>query len=307
LSKTGVETSQKYQMLSVPPRSGGPTDAELAGQEYQTRIRKAKEKWMKKQVDQPSRASNWGGPVRFMVLLALVMPLFGMPPAAGAPIHAQPALLQAAVQYPDSKLDVIVQKAVTDSRVENTVVRLGGEITKDLQIINAFAATVPSRSIETLARADGVRWVSLDGPVKQSSTLAVFTTWAVQPGIQPTTAFSNTASIIDSAPGPNGTYGYASSGTASFAGFESERTPGNAIIKVEAVLQAYVPVQLSAGDDPRLTAYVSGQPGNTVTLNHHAFDPYVGQANVGTIYIDITATRNWQWGDFNNGLELSIN
>ena len=246
---------------------------------------------MKKKVDGPSRTSNWGGPVRRLVLLALVLPLFGMTPAVDRPLHAQPDLLQVAAQHPESVVNVIVQKNVSDGRVEDTVTRLGGEITKDLSIINAFAATMPTRSIKDLARADGVGWVSLDGPVKQSSTMAVFTTWAVQSGVQPTIGFTNTAALIDSAPGPNATYGYASNGTVSVAGFESEKTPGNAITKVEAVLQAYVPVQLGNGEDPRITAYVSGQAGTSVVLDHHAFDPNVGQANAGTVYVDITASR----------------
>jgi serine protease AprX len=261
---------------------------------------------MKKQVTGPSRTSNWGGPVRQLILLALFLPLFGTTPAVGAPLHVQPALLQAAAQHPGSTMNVIVQKNVADNRVEDTVIRLGGQVTKNLYIINAFAAAVPASSIETLARADGVRWLSLDGPVKQSSISAMFTTWATQPGVQATGGFTNTASLMDSAPGPNGTYAYASNGTVSLAGFESEETPGNAITKVEVVLRAYVPVQLGPDEDPSLTAYVSGQPGTGVVVDHHTFDPYVGQANAGTIYVDITASRSWTWGDFNNGLELLI-
>jgi serine protease AprX len=210
------------------------------------------------------------------------------------------------VQHPDAQVDVIVQKSVSDSQVEDTVTKLGGQITKDLHIINSFAASVPARSIQSLARADGVRWVSLDGPVKESSTQAVFTTWATQAGAQPTTGFNNASAVTDSAPGPNGTFGSGSNGTISVGGFESEKTPGNAITKVEVALQAYVSNQLGNGEDPRITAYVSGQPGTAVILNHHAFDPYVGQANAGLIYVDITASRSWMWSDFDNGLEISI-
>jgi serine protease AprX len=241
--------------------------------------------------------------------LALILSLPGATraPAADAPLRAQAQLLQLSAQHPDAHINVIVQKAVSDSRVEDTVAKLGGEITEDLHIINSFAANVPARSIQSLARADGVRWVSLDGPVKESTTQAVFTTWATQSGAQPTTGFNNASAVIDSAPGPNGTFGSGSNGTISVGGFEAEVTPGNAITRVEVALQAYVSAQLGNGEDPGITAFVGGQPGTVVVLNHHAFDPYVGQSNAGMIYVDITESRIWRWSDFDNGLEIGIN
>jgi serine protease AprX len=66
-------------------------------------------------------------------------------------------------------LGVIVQKSVKDARVENLVARLDGTVTQDLHIINAFGAKLPGRAIAELARADGVRWVSLDAPVVESA------------------------------------------------------------------------------------------------------------------------------------------
>jgi serine protease AprX len=42
---------------------------------------------------------------------------------------------------------------------------LGGNVTRDLSIINAFSAKVPAGALPELAEAHGVRWVSLDAPV----------------------------------------------------------------------------------------------------------------------------------------------
>jgi hypothetical protein len=39
---------------------------------------------------------------------------------------------------------VIVQKTVKDTNVEERVIQLGGVVTKDLHIINAFAAELPA-------------------------------------------------------------------------------------------------------------------------------------------------------------------
>jgi serine protease AprX len=233
--------------------------------------------------------------------------MFGTTRAVERLPQAQPQLLQLALQQPNTLVDVIVQKSVSDRRVEDEVLNLGGQITKNLDIINAFVATMPASALPNLARADGVRWLSLDGPVKQSSTLSVFTTWATQQGVQPTSNFTNTAALFDSAPGPNATFGYASNGTVSLAGFESEKTPGNSITRVEVVLQAFASATLGAGEDPRITAFISGLPSTTVTLNHHGFDAFVGPGSVGPIYVDITASRNWRWSDFNHALEIVIN
>ena len=73
-----------------------------------------------------------------------------------------------AAERPDATLGVIVQKAVKDTQVESLVARLGGTVTADLHIINAFGATLPARAIAELSRADGVRWVSLDAPVVET-------------------------------------------------------------------------------------------------------------------------------------------
>jgi serine protease AprX len=83
-------------------------------------------------------------------------------------------------------------------------------------------------------------------------------------------------------------------------------TPGTAIVKVELVLVGYVPAVLASGQDPIVSAWVGGKQGKTIVLNHHAFDTYIGASNSGSAVVDITSTRIWQWGDFDNNLQILI-
>ncbi len=466
-----------------------------------------------------------GTPLRFLLLLALLMPAVAL---AATPIsmtlRAQPQLLKLAAASPDARLGVIVQKAGNSSRIEQLVSGLGGVVTKDLSIINAFAADVPAQAIPALAQAEGVRWISLDAPVSQSSTFAPaygapsptptppsttveFTTWAtahggqvsgglpttfnstpiragstiwfsgaavvnnlsspraqltmdsatieftangnsyrlpmpdalitvdttstatttfnpisntwttqaragtggtlfvaglayqvpvdlpggigpvtwsaritsdtpgllvtgkwaaavyssfntdyralnIKPvsdnwssqyanfdpagtpesykanviaggkgngggdyvgsytsspiGVIPPTLFTNVAAIIDSPAGPNNTFGSGNNVTASFTQFTGEKTPGNAITRVEAVLRVYVPAPLPSTADLLLTASITGSSGQPVTVDNTVFNSYVGAANAGTITVDLTNSRTWRWSDFDTKLRLKI-
>jgi serine protease AprX len=113
---------------------------------------------------------TWISLGRAAVLLALVVGLLGAMPAQTHGLRAPAALLALAGQKPETRISVIVQKASRDSAAEALTARLGGEVTKPLPIINAFAANVPGRAVPQLAAAPDVRWVSLDGPVQQAST-----------------------------------------------------------------------------------------------------------------------------------------
>ena len=103
------------------------------------------------------------------LLLSLIAPLTSMPAQAA---RVQPLLLELAAQQPDQVVSVIVQKTVKDTRAEEAVTTLGGRVTKDLHIINAFAAEMKAKDVAQLAKADGVRWVSLDAPTRSTSTLS---------------------------------------------------------------------------------------------------------------------------------------
>ena len=101
------------------------------------------------------------------LMLSLVMPLAA--PGARATARVQPLLLEMAAQDPDQTVSVIVQKAVKGDRVEQTVGALGGTFTKDLHIINAFAAEMKAKDVPQLAKTDGVKWVSLGAAVRSTA------------------------------------------------------------------------------------------------------------------------------------------
>lgn len=86
-------------------------------------------------------------------------------PSATTILKAQPALLQLAKRDQDQTVNVIVQKISFDRAAEERATQLGGRITQDLPLINAFAAQMSAGAAIELARSAGVRWVSLDAPV----------------------------------------------------------------------------------------------------------------------------------------------
>jgi serine protease AprX len=90
-------------------------------------------------------------------------------PAQITVAHAQAELAQFAARQPQQQVEVIVQKAGQGSAAEQALARLGGTVTDDLQIINAFAAQLPAAAAMELAGDPGVRWVSLDSPVKSTA------------------------------------------------------------------------------------------------------------------------------------------
>jgi serine protease AprX len=116
---------------------------------------------------------NWGGKTKrvssllvLALLLSLAWPALSNPAAGLSPTsRIQPVLLELAAQQPDQLVSVIVQKTAEDDRVEKVVSTLGGAVTGDLHIINAFAAQLRAQAAAQLSRVDGVRWVSLDAPM----------------------------------------------------------------------------------------------------------------------------------------------
>jgi serine protease AprX len=107
-----------------------------------------------------------------LALLALVTAVVPTIHSADVAPRAQPDLLALASRHPDKPVDIIVQKQARDTSVEYLVARLGGVVTADLHIINAFAAKLRADAALELARAAGVRWVSLDAPVVRSTSCA---------------------------------------------------------------------------------------------------------------------------------------
>ncbi|MGA9350190.1 MAG: S8 family peptidase [Anaerolineae bacterium] len=115
-----------------------------------------------------SRSVNWNKAFSMLLTVVLLVSWMVMAPAPEASPRAQPVLLGLATESPEEIVGVIVQKLVRDTRVENMVARMGGVVTKDLYIINAFAVELPAKAVPELARAAGVRWVSLDAAVVSS-------------------------------------------------------------------------------------------------------------------------------------------
>ncbi len=113
------------------------------------------------------RCINWGGPIGGgLLLVMLLLPVLALVPQAAPRAH--PVLLEMAVERPEDTVGVIVQKLGTETSAADLVAGLGGVVTKDLHIINAFAAELPAKEVPTLARAASVRWVSLDALVEST-------------------------------------------------------------------------------------------------------------------------------------------
>ncbi len=247
--------------------------------------------------------------IQIFAVLALLIGAVGPMAISGGNLQlkAHPRLAQMATQSPDSLVSVIVQKAGSSGQAEELATQLGGKITRDLSIINAFTAKMLAKSALELAFSPLVRWVSLDAPVRQSDAVeTVYTSWATSLGVLVVNGFTDNANMVDDALGPDGLFGYGSTVKGSFSGFASEVTPGNGIQKVEVVLQAYTPVPLEVGDDPVLTVFVSGQPVSSATLNHELIQPFASAENAGELTVDITGSHIWQWADLDNGVELII-
>lgn len=85
-------------------------------------------------------------------------------------VHAHPLLVQVGKTNPEEVVGVIVQKADQGRGAEELTRALGGIISRELSIINAFTAQMTAHSALVLAASPSVRWVSLDSPVTSTST-----------------------------------------------------------------------------------------------------------------------------------------
>lgn len=115
-----------------------------------------------------------------LLLIIAILLIFGSvnptPTAVSLAVpRAHPLLLSIAAEKPDQIVAVIVQKSSKGSDLASLVTRLGGKITKDLRIINAFAAEMPAKAALTLSRNPGVRWVSLDATVEKADGISTDT------------------------------------------------------------------------------------------------------------------------------------
>ena len=108
--------------------------------------------------------------VQFLLVSVLVFGAFGFAtPLAASPANTHPLLLELATENPGQMVRVIVQKMPGAQGVEALATELGGKVTQDLSIINAFAAEMSAQAAIKLSRAHTVRWVSLDTAMLQPS------------------------------------------------------------------------------------------------------------------------------------------
>ncbi len=121
------------------------------------------------------------GATLLVVLAILILTLASGTEASGAvasaPIeiqaaaNAQPELLAMAAEQPGATVAVIVQKADESAPAEARVAELGGVVTKDLHLINGFAAEMTAVAAAELTLDASVKWVSLDAKVLSASVM----------------------------------------------------------------------------------------------------------------------------------------
>lgn len=109
--------------------------------------------------------------VILLVAVLLLLLSGSVPPAHPAQLsaaRAQPELLALAQSRPQQQVAVIVQQAGQGDLAKQQAAALGGIITRDLSIINAFSAQMSAAAAGQLAADPSVRWVSLDAAVVKS-------------------------------------------------------------------------------------------------------------------------------------------
>jgi serine protease AprX len=157
-------------------------------------------------------------PLQIFIVALLLLALFGAAPVQRVETaKAQPVLVQLAEQNPAQWVSVIVQKMAGTSGIEERVAALGGLVSQDLRIINAFAAEMSAFEAVQLSKTAGVRWVSLDAEMESNacwqcidtsklvnayiSAIGANQVWNVSPYIQ---GKGIGVAVIDSGVNPNG-------------------------------------------------------------------------------------------------------
>ena len=105
--------------------------------------------------------------ISIALLLSLACAVF--PAQTSQTPRAQQQLLQLAQQKPGEWVSVVVQKVGSGTSVEQFIARTGGEVTRDLSIINGLEANMSSAAAVRLAQQAQVRWVSLNAAIEAST------------------------------------------------------------------------------------------------------------------------------------------
>jgi serine protease AprX len=104
-----------------------------------------------------------------IVLVMLMSIVSSNLPGRSRQLKIHPLLLQLASDEPYREVQVIVQKSGSGGSVEVLVDQLGGEITGDLSLINAFAAQMTAGAAVELATSPSVKWISPDAGLEENT------------------------------------------------------------------------------------------------------------------------------------------
>ncbi|MCP4425657.1 MAG: S8 family serine peptidase [Chloroflexi bacterium] len=106
--------------------------------------------------------------VLIAILLIFIFTLAPAPEDTTAAANVHPALLAMAAEQPDTAVRVIIQKGDNEADIAAAVTQLGGQVIKDLRIINAIVAEMEAETAVDLSYDASVNWVSLDGAVESA-------------------------------------------------------------------------------------------------------------------------------------------
>ncbi|MCE7990184.1 MAG: hypothetical protein DYG89_54275, partial [Caldilinea sp. CFX5] len=116
------------------------------------------------------RSLNWTAISRLLLILALCLPAGSVHAQPLMPPRTQERLLHLAATQPESMVRVIVQQQSKTAAVADLVAQIGGRVVRTLDLIDGLVVELPAKAIPTLARANGVHYVSLDAPMQLTST-----------------------------------------------------------------------------------------------------------------------------------------
>ncbi|MBI1298894.1 S8 family serine peptidase [bacterium] len=89
--------------------------------------------------------------------------------SSSAAAKVQPLLLNLAQEEPDLMPRLIVQFSGDAETVTAQIESIGGSVVSHLEMIGALVVDLPAAKVSALASVEGVRWVSLDAPIRTSS------------------------------------------------------------------------------------------------------------------------------------------
>ena len=103
----------------------------------------------------------------YYLLLActLLLSIIGVTaqPAHSAKVQGYLEIL--AAEAPEEQITVIIQKRDQSDAAERIVLANGGQVVRQITLINAFVATIKAQVVKPLRESNAISWVTLDAPV----------------------------------------------------------------------------------------------------------------------------------------------